>query len=297
MERRVIWVLNLDAELELARGRRGHTPSAAISARTASLATALGPLLGPEDFWLGSPAPAPEIRGRPGRAWCPTPSAIAALEAAGAVPPSAPSFSVLRRVNHRSFSAGLGQTLRGAGYALDDAQLEGILDTDADRPWLLKRPFGFAGRGRRRVLPRALDGSDRAWIIASLAGGEGLQVEPWVDRLLDVALHGYVHEDGSVTLGVPTVQRCDAHGAWISSSIAPPGALERSEIDALFAETERTARALAAAGYFGAFGVDGYRFRRADGTAAFQPRSEINARYSMGWAIGMGSFRVPAGAP
>jgi hypothetical protein len=41
------------------------------------------------------------------------------------------------------------------------------------------------------------------------------------------------------------------------------------------------AEVLRDAGYFGPFGIDAYRWR--DGaTQYFNPRSEINARYSMG---------------
>jgi hypothetical protein len=47
-------------------------------------------------------------------------------------------------------------------------------------------------------------------------------------------------------------------------------------------------RALFAAAYFGPFGVDGFVYRDHDGGLRLQPRSEINARYSMGFAIGFG---------
>jgi hypothetical protein len=38
--------------------------------------------------------------------------------------------------------------------------------------------------------------------------------------------------------------------------------------------------------YFGPFGVDAYTYRARDGRLGLQPRSEINARYSMGFAAG-----------
>ena len=53
------------------------------------------------------------------------------------------------------------------------------------------------------------------------------------------------------------------------------------------------AGALLPAGYFGPFGVDAYTYRGRAGASVFQPRSEINARYSMGFAAGWGR---PAGA-
>jgi hypothetical protein len=63
-----------------------------------------------------------------------------------------------------------------------------------------------------------------------------------------------------------------------------------AEHEALLEAAHGAAAALAAAGYFGPFGVDAYRYAAA-GVMAYNPRSEINARYSMGWAVGMGDLR------
>jgi hypothetical protein len=164
---------------------------------------------------------------------------------------------------------------------------------DGGTDWLLKRPFGFAGRGRRKI--RAATEADRAWIEASLRSGEGILVEPWVERELDAGLHGYVFSDGSVQLGRPTVQQIAPDGSWRATSIAA-GQLTALEEERLIAEARNTASALHGAGYFGPFGIDAFRYRTSDGVA-FQPRSEINARYSMGWAIGMSGFVPPDGEP
>ena len=119
------------------------------------------------------------------------------------------------------------------------------------------------------------------------ADAEGVQVEPWVSIELDCALHGYLTEDGQCSWGVPTIQRVDATGAWQSSAVAH-SELTGPEAEALKREGARVALALHAASYFGPFGIDAFRWRSAEGKIGFQPRSEINARYSMGWATGMG---------
>ena len=103
--------------------------------------------------------------------------------------------------------------------------------------------------------------------------------------MLDCALHGWLDEDGSATFGRPTVQEVDDTGAWQSSRLAREGELTATEVERLSSEAKRAADALHAAGYFGPFGLDGFRYRGEQ----FQPRCEINARYSMGWAIGMRS--------
>jgi hypothetical protein len=94
-------------------------------------------------------------------------------------------------------------------------------------------------------------------------------------------------EGGALEEGVLTVQRCDAFGSWIESAPARPEDASEGERAAIAAAFRQSARALAAAGYFGPFGMDAYRYRDARGETRLNPRSEINARYSMGWSAGM----------
>jgi hypothetical protein len=292
MARARAWILNFDAEDELARGA-GHTPSRAVLARFAALADRVGSLLAPGDVIVDPTASiALEPAAFNGRAWCPTPAAQRALARAGAVVPVAPALAVLRSVNHRRFCAALGQTLPGARYVdtLDDV-VHLVNAPSRSGTWLLKRPFGFAGRGRKRVRPGAIEPADRAWIEASIATGDGLQIEPWVELDGDVGLHGFLAPSGALAFGAPTVQRTDAAGAWLASLRAAPGELAADEERTLFEAAETVARALQSAGYHGPFGIDAFRWRDVDGARRWNPRSEINARYSMGWAMGMGDNR------
>jgi hypothetical protein len=291
MDGRRAWLLNLDAEDELA-SRGGHTPSAATARRSAALGRRVEGLLGPGDVLLEEASTLPRGERRRGLAWCPTPRALRALEAAGAVVSAAPPLEVLRRVNHRRFCAELGQTLPGAHYVETRVELADVLGAATPgAPWLLKRPFGFAGRGRRRVAAGSLDPADARWIDASLRTGEGLQAEPWATRAGDFAIHGFLDPSGGLTLGAPTVQCCDASGAWSGSARCDPSALTAAEQGALEASAEQAAEALHRAGYFGPFGVDAFRWRDEGGELRWNPRCEINARYSRGWAIGMGPRR------
>jgi hypothetical protein len=289
MATRRAWALNFDADTELDHGS-AHTPSRAMRARFAALAERVRDLLGAGDVVIDPSTRLPE-GAFVGRAFCPTPSALRALQRARAELPAAPAVEVLRRVNHRRFSADLGQTLPGARWASSWAEVrEAVSDPSPTDRWLLKRPFGFSGRGRISVARGSIDEAARRWIEASIGEGEGLQVEPWVDRALDAGLHGYLSAAGAIAIGEPTVQRIDARGAWLGSARAAPGDLAPGEIEALFAEARATASALRAAGYFGPFGIDAFRWRDGGGER-FNPRVEINARYSMGWAVGMGALR------
>ncbi len=292
MVARHAWILNFDADDELA-SPIGYTPSRAVAARAADLASRVGPLLGPEDRAIDPEHVVPgSAAGLAGRAWCPTPRALRALGRAGAILPAAPELAVLRRVNQRRFCAELGPTLPGAEHAGDlDAVRRAVAGASPSGHWLLKRAFGFAGRGRLRVHAGALDAHALRWIEAALAKGDGLGVEPWVERAGDFALHGFVDRDRALWLGTPTQQICDGRGAWVGTSTCPPGALARAESEALARAAEEAAEALARAGYFGPFGVDAFRWRDPAGGLRFNPRCEINARYSMGWATGMGASR------
>ena len=270
-----MWILNLMAEEELREP--SFRPSKPQLERLAAWRGRLSSLVG-DDRVLAEGDRAPAHRGF---AWCPTPTALAALEAAGAEVPEAPPREVLRRVNHRAFCAELGQLLDGAAFCTTRRAVdERLAEPTGSGHWLLKRPLSAYGAGRRRLRAGVADDDASAWIDASLRTRGGLQVEPWVEIELDVALHGFADRAGKVQLGRPVENRCDRHGAWLRAQIDP--ALDEHEREALLTEGRRVGEALVEAGYFGPFGVDAYRHR--DG---FVARGEINARYSMGWAVGM----------
>jgi hypothetical protein len=120
-----------------------------------------------------------------------------------------------------------------------------------------------------------------------LAGG-GVQIEPNVAIETEYALHGFVAADGSRRLGALVRQRCDRRGAWISTEPLTDQEGLGDVVNRMTHECRTVAGALHGAGYFGPFGVDGYTYRDRGGRLCLQPRSEINARYSMGFGIGFG---------
>ncbi len=297
----IAFVANLDAELELVDP--DHRPSTRMVANLVARAEAFALQLGTDVVTIvpGRPLGRTVPQGAPGVCWCPTPRALERLAACGARTPPAPPLAVLQRVNHRAFASALQSTLPSGAlwealpgacfvHTLDELRAH-LATLPIEREILLKRPFGFAGRGRKR-LPRAdgLAGPALVWAEASMLGyGRGLAVEPFVEVRLDVALHGIVWRGGGHALGAPTLQTIDHAGAWIGSRLAAATDLVAAERAALVDTGGRVALALADAGYFGPFGIDGYRWRDATGATHFHPLSEINARLSMGWCVGMGS--------
>jgi hypothetical protein len=282
-----VWVLNLDAELELG-SKRPYRRAARVRELVRDNRPRLAALLPPGDAVLDEDDAPGAYTGYRGRAYSPTPSAITALLRAGATPDSAPPFEVLRAVNDRAFGHALGPTLPGEARVTSEDALEAHLRAapDLGQGFLLKRRWSMAGRGRRRV-GRALGDADRAFVRASLREDEALLVEPFVSILLEATIHGFLHAGGGFDLGAPCVQVCDARGAFVSARRAKASDLAPEEAMALTLVLTRVARALREAGYFGPFGVDAFRYRDITGRPAFRALSEINARLTMALPIGL----------
>ncbi len=291
MDTRSAWLLNLGAEIELENPRR--TIGADTRARLPNLVEKLGSLVPPGDVILfGEENETGLAEGYLGRAWLPTPRALMALARAGATRLPVPDFEVLRRVNDRRFSLELGATLPGQCLVSTlDEVIAALAQPSPRGNWLLRRPHGFAGRGRRRVRPDEVLTDARKWIDASLRQYGALVAEPWVERIADFGLHGHVSTSGQIVLGEPTLQTTTEDGTWLQTRRVRSGELGRDEAYSLARAASAAGEALIRAGYFGPFGIDAFRWRDENGKPHWNPRCEINARYSMGWAVGMGQVR------
>ena len=295
MAARFAWVLNLDADLELgaiasgsAGARTAYTPKRSTREAMRAFAPRIAAsLLDPkDDVVVDDDTPPNAARGLIGRAFCPTPRALRLLRRAGAEPEPHPTCDALVRANSRAFASSLGATLPEAAFVSREDDARALLALPPPRAlaqaWRVKRNFGMTGRGQRVVASTPTE-QDIAFVRAGLAEG-GVQIEPNVTILSEYTIHGLLDPSGVLTLGRVLKQRCDARGAWIASdelaTDEAPGGLEE--------EARRVAAALHQAGYFGPFGVDAYTYRRhetGDGATALQVRSEINARYTMGFGL------------
>lgn len=286
MTQRYAWVLNLDAELELLRGRPGYVAQRKLTEQLARHGRSSRALLGPQDVLLAElpprtleDLPRGELRGR---CWCPTPLALQTLRSAGIEPEPHPSAPVLRRVNHRLFAHELGGGLPEQAYIESREQLLAKVG-DFGRRWLMKRPLAFAGRGQMRVIG-PLTEKQWTWVDLSLKR-EGLIVEPLVTPSFEVSLHGFVWQDGRSELGRVCRQAVSERGTFQAVQLAAPNELSEAESSVFFERAAAVAQALHRAGYFGPFGIDGYRYTL-EGGERFCALSEINARYTLGFATG-----------
>lgn len=281
MAARRAFVLNLDAELELA-ATHAYAPTRAVRAATEAHARVVAKtLVPPDDAVVDETTPPGALEGARGLAWCPTPSAVVRLRRAGAHVEAPPSMDVLRRVMRRDFA--YDSALPGARVHTDpEAALAHLREPSAfGRGHRLKRVFGMSGRGHR-VVTGAPTAADEAFVRAS---APALIVEPEVAISHERALHGFLHRDGALERGEICAGASDTRGAFVGMRAARADEARRAEDDALHAALERAAAALREAGYHGPFGVDAFAYE-----GGFRACSEINARYSMGWAIGFAAY-------
>ncbi|HBL30685.1 MAG TPA: hypothetical protein DD490_27940, partial [Acidobacteria bacterium] len=254
-------------------------------------------------LWLpGEPPPEPAAEVL---AWCETPEAVALRLAPRPDPPAldlpladllwrlpvAPP-EVVARVHHRGFALRVAREL---GCALPGARMvESPEDLDlhlaareAPAAWVVKAPFSASGRARHieRSGPRLTDTKSRRTVENLFTRHGPLLFEPWLDRVADWGCSSLLTRDDLRIVGIHR-QQVDIKGQFVG--IDP----EAQDLPA--ADRERlmeTARAVAAdlrvAGYVGPFGIDAWHWRRPDGTVAFHPLGEINARMTFGlvaWA-------------
>jgi hypothetical protein len=300
-EGRRAWVLNLDAEHEL-EARGNYAPTLHLKRLVArESARLVGELVAPDDVivtegLLAAGGEAAEAaRGLPGFAWSPTPRALRLLTRAGALPVAAPAVEILRAVNERAFAALVREPLSKSSFAkhvvdsLDAALLQ--LSLPAPDGWLVRRAFGAAGRGRRRLRAGLPSEDERAWLAASLRRG-ALVIEPWVRVTLEHTRSAWITRDGTTSISPPCFQATTEHGAWTRTELAPRGDVSREDDVRLEEAVARAGSELAQAGYFGPFGIDAYH-HHAPGTTktVLNPLSEINARFAMDWATAMQRIR------
>jgi hypothetical protein len=291
-----VWLLNLDAEHELACAGR-YTPSRAMVSLVARQRRhLLGGLVAPGDGVLPdrelTAAEREALAGRRGLAWSPTPGALARLRAAGLAVEPAPALAVLRAVNARPFASRVREPLRGASFekrlAPDLATALELVDRPAGFGWLARRSFGAAGRGRLRLRSGRPTAAERAWLEASLRLGP-LVIEPWVEITREYTRSGWVAAGGEVLVAPPCFQETTAQGAWTRTKAAGAGEVPDEDDRRVAEALEHAGRALARAGYFGPFGIDAFRHRdpARPARSVLNPLSEINARFTMDWTTGM----------
>jgi hypothetical protein len=202
-----------------------------------------------------------------------------------------PPLDVVRRVNGRTFSAEVerqhwgGEHVAGVVRSADElaATLSGR--PSGENGWVVKSEHGNGAFGNRRLRSRSLNAADRDAVARLLNEDECLAVEPWRERVLDLASFFEVDEGGESECLLTYEVVNTADGAFIGDifDLASP-ALERwgSEIRSM---ATVVAAELAGAGYFGPVCVDSFVWNDG-GVERMRPVVEINARSFIAAAAG-----------
>ena len=264
------WILNFDAENELADRPRTRVPF-----------TGRPGWIGDGDVVLDAAvSTGAETAGLDGAAWCPVPSAIERLLAAGVRRlPVAPGFDVLRAANARETFADLHPLVRfGACTARTAAEVEQAVrrrppSRPSTRPpaWWLRESLCAAGQGR--FLAERWTAEAAAWTDRALVAGP-IHVLPVVDIDQEFSAHAYLYSSGETLIG-RHVEQTVRGGSWRS---AEPSA---TSLPVLGAALETVVARLRTMGYVGPVGVDGFAWRDAEGRSHLAAGTDVNARYTM----------------
>ena len=200
-----------------------------------------------------------------------------------------PPPGVVAAVHHRAFYLGvaedLGCALPGAQMVDSMAELDRVLPT-APPAWIVKAPFSASGRSRyiERNGPKLSDPKSRRTVERLFELHGPLLFEPWMDRTEDFGVSALLGASELRILGIHR-QQVDRKGQFVGIDLHPD--LSAEDRHQLLNTTEAVAVALRSSGYVGPFGVDAWRYRRADGAVVLNPLGEINARMTFGlvaWA-------------
>lgn len=300
------WYLNFDAEPELERPA-GYHGNKRVQEQVRAQGRHFQALVRGENIFDPE---APPPAGTPAMPWCPTPSALRVLGAHGLRVPKAPTLETLQRVNHRRFAVDLPSLLDEHVLGREYVEPGDDLRWVGRGVWRLKRPYGFAGKGQR-VLPERPSDDDWRWIHDSLR--QGFSRERQLTLLAEWSLHGYLdrttalpgtlcrqHTDawGRVRSLAPVRSALDATGSSAQEGL-PVGEREgESRRESPAAELlsrvwDTVAGRLSDAGYWGPFGIDLLTFPGPEGRTCHAV-SEVNARFTLGWSLGLGDQRETA---
>lgn len=302
---RVAWLFNLDAEAELAALRSGSAPrppGAPARRRQAAARAQLargvdeGGWVGPGDLVLDPGAPHPcvtgslpdkDLSGITPRAWSPTPSAKAAMARVGLALEGPPLEALIGANARETFAAldplpgsSVADSVVDLRAAVEEAPLpRSGLGASSQPAWLLRRSLSCAGGGR--LVAEGWHAGVASWAASALEQGP-IEVQPLVDVVEEYSIHGWVHRGGVLRCGSPLCWR-SADDSSPGGEVAPLLDRERARIEGSALEVGARLREL---GYFGPFGVDAFRWRRADGVVRLQVGTDINARWTLHFARG-----------
>lgn len=193
---------------------------------------------------------------------------------------------VVAAVSHRFFCLHVAEELRcalpGARILESPADLDRLLASqDAPPAWVVKAPLSASGRSRfiERDGPAISSEKGRRTVKRLFDRHGPLLFEPWMDRVEDFGVSVLLTRDEMRVVSVHR-QLVDLKGQFAGIELEVE--LSLSDRECVEEVVHGVAGALRREGYVGPFGIDLWRYRRADGEIFLHPLGEINARMTFG---------------
>lgn len=203
-------------------------------------------------------------------------------------PSAHPPLDAVRRANSRAFSHALEARIEGEAEGGIFHSYPALEDSLRARPnaggWVVKGNHGHAGTANVRLFG-PLPGEDERKLIESLFKAGGcVALEPWHDRVLDMAINFRVDRLGAIhdLRGHELINSRD--GAFLGVRLAPDRQAPEPWRASLADRAGIVGEALRDLGYFGPVGMDAYTWRdpaAPDASPRLRAMADINARYSM----------------
>jgi hypothetical protein len=198
--------------------------------------------------------------------------------------PQAPELAIVKAANARAFALALEREWFPDTRGRLISDLPGVAAFLATRPaaeaWVAKGEHGYAGTGNRRLPGGPLSSADTLSLASLFAMHGRVVLEPWHERLSDLAMLFTVSPEGEVGdfRGHRLLNSRD--GAFLGAEISPERIPPAPWSDALRGHAGRLAQALSRLGYSGPVGVDAYVHGTPEGPR-LRPLVDLNARLSM----------------
>jgi hypothetical protein len=199
---------------------------------------------------------------------------------------SYPPLKIVRKVNSRDFADavahrfGLGVPGTRFCRSLKDVEAA-IQENETLFSVVIKPAFGGSGYGFRILQSRGQWDAEKTR-IGRLIGRDGVVVEPWLSRRVDLSASTVIDRSGNHSAILFQRQWVNRFGAYFGSYCADDDAVIDPWREQLSSAAYQIAGVVAEVGYFGPIGIDAFVYEGMEGITRLAPAVEINARYTMG---------------
>lgn len=196
-----------------------------------------------------------------------------------------PDFEIIKKVNSRSFCNELNKKNQtGVKESVYLNKFKDIVDYLKKRtafPCVIKPEFGNAGYGFIHKNNSTLNNREISHLKSLVSKNNGVIIEPWLDRIVDIASICTINSDGSIFDILHHRILSGKYGTSFGDWFGIDEIHISKRCDILDTMIFSVAKTLYNEGYFGQLGIDSFIWQDENKKQHLAPCVEINARYSM----------------